>query len=35
MAMIKMYRFGLGPKFTGVIVAAGLTTGILVSLAML
>jgi hypothetical protein len=34
MAMSKMYRFGLAPKFTAVIVAAVLSTGILVSLAM-
>jgi signal transduction histidine kinase/DNA-binding response OmpR family regulator len=34
MAMIKMYRFGLAPKFTGVVVAAVLSTGILVSLVM-
>ena len=33
MALIKMYRFGLAPKFTGVVVAAVLSTGILVSAA--
>jgi hypothetical protein len=34
MAMINMYRFGLALKFTGIAVAAVLSTGILVSLAM-
>jgi hypothetical protein len=34
MAMINMYRFGLAPKFTGIGVAAVLSTGILVSLTM-
>ena len=34
MAMIKIYRFGLAPKFTGIVVAAVLSTGILVSLVM-
>jgi signal transduction histidine kinase/DNA-binding response OmpR family regulator len=34
MAIIKMYRFGLAPKFTAVVVAAVLSTGILVSAAM-
>jgi methyl-accepting chemotaxis protein len=33
MAMIKMYRFGLAPKFTAVVAAAVLSTGILVSAA--
>jgi signal transduction histidine kinase/CheY-like chemotaxis protein len=32
--MIKRYRFGLAPKFTGVVLAAVLSTGILVSAAM-
>ena len=32
--MINMYRFGLAPKFTGIAVAAVLSTGILVSLTM-
>ena len=34
MAIIKMYRFGLAPKFTAVVVAAVLSTGILVSAAI-
>jgi signal transduction histidine kinase/CheY-like chemotaxis protein len=32
--MIKMYRFGLAPKFTAVVVAAVLATGILVNAVM-
>jgi len=34
MAMSKIYRFGLAPKFTAIVVAAVLSTGILVSAAM-